>query len=88
LFPAISATHPELRPALRSLEQDHSVIAHLLTELRGAVDRAAAPEELDRHLQGVAAIMENHFRYEERELLTVLETLELTAETSDALGPL
>jgi len=88
LFPAISATHPELRPALRSLEQDHSVIAHLLTELRGAVDRAAAPEELHRHLQGVAAIMENHFRYEERELLTVLETLELTAETSDALGPL
>ena len=32
--------------------------------------------------------MENHFRYEERQLLTVLESLELDAEASEVLGPL
>ncbi|MFD7549975.1 hemerythrin domain-containing protein [Streptomyces sp. NPDC059578] len=88
LFPAIAAAHPELRPVLRSLEQDHSMIAHLLGGLRDAVDRAAPPEELDQHLEGIAAIMENHFRYEERQLLSVLETLELAAAPEEVLGPL
>ncbi|MGX9229282.1 hemerythrin domain-containing protein [Streptomyces albus] len=88
LFPAIAAAHPQLRPVLRSLEQDHSMIAHLLGGLREAVDRAAPPDELDRHLEGVAALMENHFRYEERQLLTVLETLELAAGAEEVLGPL
>ncbi|NJQ00371.1 hemerythrin domain-containing protein [Streptomyces zingiberis] len=88
LFPAIAATNPELRPVLRSLEQDHSMIGHLLGGLSEAVGRAAPPEELDRHLDGVAALMENHFRYEERQLLTVLESLELLAEPGEVLGPL
>ena len=88
LFPAIAAAHPELRGVLRSLEQDHSMIAHLLGGLRAAVDRAAPPEDLDHHLEGIAAIMENHFRYEERQLLTVLETLELAAEPGQVLGPI
>jgi hemerythrin-like domain-containing protein len=88
LFPAIAAAHPELRPVLSALEQDHAMIGHLLSDLRAAVDHAAPPDELDRHLDGVAAIMENHFRYEERQLLTVLDKLELTAEPPAALGPL
>ncbi|KPC85438.1 cation-binding protein [Streptomyces sp. NRRL WC-3753] len=88
LFPAVAAAHPELRPVLRSLEQDHSMIAHLLGALREAVDRAVPPEELDQHLEGIAAIMENHFRYEERQLLTVLETLELAAAPGEVLGPM
>ncbi|MFJ4343348.1 hemerythrin domain-containing protein [Streptomyces sp. NPDC088915] len=73
LFPAVEAAHPELRPVLRALEQDHSTIAHLLAGLRAAVDRAAPPEELDQHLEGIAAITESHSRYEERQLPTVLE---------------
>lgn len=88
LFPAIAAAHPELRPALRSLEQDHSMIAHLLNGLSAAVDRSASPDELDYHLEGVAAVMESHFRYEERKLLTVLDTLDLEADPSEVFGPL
>jgi hemerythrin-like domain-containing protein len=88
LFPAIAAAHPDLRPVLRSLEQDHSMIAYLLGGLTTAADRSAGPEELRRHLEGVGAIMENHFRYEERKLLTVLESLDLNADPADALGPL
>lgn len=88
LFPAVTARHPELAETVRKLKQDHSMIAHLLTALQAAADRAEPPEELDRHLEGVAAIMESHFRYEERALLTVLETLDLDADPHAALGPL
>ncbi|MEV2239933.1 hemerythrin domain-containing protein [Micromonospora sp. NPDC049891] len=88
LFPAIAAAHPELRDTLRYLKQDHSMIAHLLAGLQAAVDRAASPAELDRHVEGIAAIMESHFRYEERQLLAVLDTLALNADPSDVLGPL
>ncbi|WP_211277858.1 hemerythrin domain-containing protein, partial [Couchioplanes caeruleus] len=70
------------------LRQDHSMIAHLLAGLQAAVARGAAPAELHRHLEGVAAIMESHFRYEERQLLTVLETLALDADPYAVLGPL
>ncbi|MFI7026785.1 hemerythrin domain-containing protein [Micromonospora sp. NPDC049900] len=88
LFPAIEAAHPELAPVLRHLRQDHSMIAHLLGGLQAAIDRAAPVAELDRHLEGVAAIMESHFRYEERQLLRVLETLSLDAAPGQVLGPL
>lgn len=88
LFPAIAQAHPELRETLRKLEQDHSMIAHLLGSLQAAVDRRAAPKELQRHLEGVGAIMENHFRFEERALTSVLEGLQLQARPAEVLGPL
>lgn len=88
LFPAIAERYPELRDTLHYLRQDHSMIAHLVAGLQAAVTRAAPPAELDRHLEGVAAIMESHFRYEERQLLTVLETLALDADPHTVLGPL
>ncbi|GAB3303913.1 hypothetical protein GCM10027298_21820 [Epidermidibacterium keratini] len=88
LFPAISAEHPELAPTIRRLEQDHSMIGYLLGNLQAAVDRTAPRAELERHLEGVAAIMESHFGYEERALSDVLAALQLEVEPSDALGPL
>jgi hemerythrin-like domain-containing protein len=88
LFPAIAAEHPHLRETLRKLEQDHSMIAHPLGGLQAAVDGGLAPDELMKHLDGISAIMESHFRYEERQLLTVLETLTLDAELERVLGPL
>ncbi|NED55232.1 hemerythrin domain-containing protein [Micromonospora sp. BL1] len=88
LFPAIAARHPELRATLDRLRQDHSMIGYLLTGLGAAVARDAPPGELARHLEGVAAIMESHFRYEERQLLTVLETLPLDDDPGDVFGPL
>ncbi len=88
LFPAIAEQYPELREALRYLRQDHSMMAHLLAGLQDAVTRAAPPAELERHLEGLGAIMESHFRYEERQLLTVLRTLDLDADPGTVLGPL
>ncbi|HEX6335955.1 MAG TPA: hemerythrin domain-containing protein [Jiangellaceae bacterium] len=88
LFPAIAEQHPKLRETLHYLQQDHSMIAHLLAGLQAAVAQTASPAELGRHLDGIAAIMESHFRYEERQLLTVLETLALDADPQAVLGPL
>ncbi|GAB2688921.1 hemerythrin domain-containing protein [Thalassiella azotivora] len=88
LFPTIAEQHPHLAETLRSLQQDHSMITHLVTALQAAADRSASPEELDRHLEGLAAIMESHFRYEDRELLGVLEALDLSADPAGVLGPL
>lgn len=90
LFPAIAAAHPELRDTLRYLQQDHSMIAHLIGGLQAAMtatqDSAAA--DLARHLDGPSAIMESHFRYEERELLQVLDSLHLEADPAQVFGPL
>ena len=88
LFPAIEKAHPQLAPVLRALERDHSMIGQLLGAFRTAVEQSASAAALDRHLEGVAAIMENHFRYEERQLLTILDGLELHISAGDALGPL
>lgn len=88
LFPAIAAAHPELRETLDKLAQDHSMIAHLLSGLQGAIDRSASAAEMDRHLEGIEAIMESHFRFEERSLLNILEHLDLIADPRDVLGPL
>lgn len=88
LFPAIEAAHPELAPVLRTLQQDHSMIAHLLGGLQAAVRREADSSEIQQHLDGIDAIMESHFRYEERMLLTVLDGLSLDADVTHVLGPL
>ncbi len=88
LFPAIEAQHPDLSATLRMLEQDHAMIGTLLAGLKSAVERRASPGILGRHLDGLAAIMESHFRFEERTLLGILDDLDLTASTKDVYGPL
>jgi hemerythrin superfamily protein len=64
LFPVLAAEHPAL---IAKLREDHDLIAMLLAEL------ARAPEgDLQQHLDGIGAIMESHFRFEERDLLPLL----------------
>ena len=86
LFPGIRAAHPHLAPTLAKLTQDHSMIAHLVGGLDLALTRGDPAPVLERHLGGLAAIMENHFRYEERQLMAILEELALDADVSSALG--
>lgn len=88
LFPSLRVAHPQLAPVIAKLEQDHSMIASLLAGLRAAVDAAESGERLARHLEGLAAIMESHFRFEERELLGILSSLELDADPRVVFGPL
>jgi hemerythrin-like domain-containing protein len=88
LFPELARLHPELRPTIAKLEQDHSMIGYLLGALDDAVTSGATPAALARHLEGIAAIMESHFGFEERQLLPLLAELELDADPAAVFGPL
>ena len=73
VFPALARQFPELREVLAGLERDHQAIAGLLRrlkELAAAPDRAAVQLELD----GLAALLEGHFTWEERRLVKALDT--------------
>ncbi|QIK73524.1 hemerythrin domain-containing protein [Propioniciclava coleopterorum] len=88
LFPELVARRPDLAPTIERLVQDHAMVAGLLADLDAALASDAAPAALRGHLDGLAAIMESHFRYEERELLGILATLDLDADPRAVLGPL
>lgn len=88
LFPELSARHPALAPVIAKLTTDHEMIAALLARFGDALTGSAGPDELARHLDGLSAIMESHFRYEERELLDILAGLKLDADPPALLGPL
>lgn len=88
LFPALSAAHPELHETIRKLMQDHSMIGHLIGGLQSAVSSGATTATMASHLEGIAAIMESHFRYEERELLELLDGVVLDADPVAVFGPL
>lgn len=86
LFPQIAANRPDLAPVLAKLSQDHSMMAHLIGGLQKALTSGADRDTLHGHLDGIGAIMESHFRYEERSLLSVLDGIPLTLGRHDAFG--
>jgi hemerythrin-like domain-containing protein len=72
LFPQLVRDRPDLVPVVDRLHQDHRMIAHLVAELEWTVSNGGSRAETLRHLDGLEAIMESHFRYEERQLVQVL----------------
>jgi len=88
LFPQIIAEHPDLKPVIANLMSDHNMLEHLIGQLTAAMDSDAEPDELHRHLDGIGAVMETHFRYEENQLLAVLDALALEGEPTELLGDL
>jgi 2-oxo-4-hydroxy-4-carboxy--5-ureidoimidazoline (OHCU) decarboxylase len=59
MFTELLREHPDLAGAVEKLMDDHRMIAAILTG--------------DTDLDGLAAVMENHFRYEERVLRAALD---------------
>ncbi|WP_312170476.1 hemerythrin domain-containing protein [Microbacterium sp.] len=88
LFPALREEHPELGDVIDKLMQDHSMLSNLLGGLRTAVEVGESAGAIERHLDGIAAIMESHFRFEEREILAPLRALHLDRAVAEVLGPL
>ena len=78
LFPALAGEHPELRAVLAELRRDHDQVAGLIRAVRALVGDldpgpsavAGAAAELD----GLAALLESHFGYEERKLAAALNS--------------
>ncbi|MEV7186643.1 hemerythrin domain-containing protein [Kitasatospora sp. NPDC093102] len=80
LFAQLLRERPDLAPTVGKLVEDHGLITHILTRVRHLADRAAGaapgadPEAIARELDGLAAIMESHFAYEERAIGAALDT--------------
>ena len=87
LFPEIRARHPQLQSVIEKLEQDHEMIGSLLRDLDRALTQTSGAEQVACQLDGIAAIMESHFRYEQRQLLDPLLTLHLDTEPQRLFGP-
>jgi hemerythrin-like domain-containing protein len=74
LFPHVVAAHPGLSSVVDRLMEDHRMLAALIKDL-DRVTRTASAAQVLSHLDGIMAIMESHFGYEERQLTAVLDAL-------------
>lgn len=83
VFPMLERQFPQLRPVLEQLSQDHHVVDGLLRALQALLDGLPAdPDPLTRRnlraeLDGLIAVLESHFGYEERQLVDALNQLGL-----------
>lgn len=78
MFTDVIDARPDLGPAIAKLIDDHAAIATILLQVRAlATQRKTIPAEglpiLRRELDGLAAIVESHFRYEERAISAALD---------------
>ncbi|SED71361.1 Hemerythrin HHE cation binding domain-containing protein [Streptomyces sp. Ag109_O5-10] len=78
LFSQLLRERPDLAPTITKLVEDHGLIASILSRVGELADRAVEPrgsalEEIGRELDGLAAIMESHFAYEERTIGEALD---------------
>lgn len=78
MFTQLLDARPDLAPAIGNLIDDHAAIAAILHQIRAlALQRKAAPAEslpkLRRELDGLNAIVESHFGYEERAISAALD---------------
>jgi hypothetical protein len=78
LFAELLRVRPDLADVVRKLAEDHQLVAGILTTVRALTDEAewATPERrllIGHELGGLAAIMESHFRYEERSISEAID---------------
>lgn len=83
------AAEPDLAPVVADLKRDHAMLDHLSGELERAARSGANRGGLLRHLDGIEAVMETHFRFEEKKLAGVLDGVDRPeADRQRMLGPL
>ncbi|NUR49419.1 MAG: hemerythrin domain-containing protein [Hamadaea sp.] len=76
-FPYLDATVPGLRPVLSRLRQEHVVVADHLRTMREWLDIGHAdPEAVLRRLDRLTADLDQHFRYEEEQLVPAIRALD------------
>lgn len=77
---------PELRPVIANLITDHEVVAGILERVEDLLgDVTAMPAQLRGELDGLAALLESHFRYEEKRLVNALNALTGQPGTAEEL---
>ncbi|MFF8639090.1 hemerythrin domain-containing protein [Streptomyces pilosus] len=88
LFPELVRARPDLTPVVAKLTQDHNMIEHLIGGLQKAVANSIDPEVAHRHLDGIEAVMETHFKYEEKQLGAVLDGMDADFDRTEIFGPI
>lgn len=78
MFAELVRQRPDLAGTVSTLVEDHEMIASILSRVAELADNAAgshgsALEKISRELDGLAAIMESHFNYEERAISEALD---------------
>lgn len=83
-FPALREQFPELGDVLTELERDHVLIADILrrTQELLADFRVEDAEKVRRELDGLSAIMESHFQWEERRLVQAFDDMDRADRTT------
>jgi hypothetical protein len=90
LLPALRAAAPELAPVIDNLSEDHALVAGILRQVRVLLTPGSAPsrpEALVRELDGLVAILESHFNYEERRIAKALDTAGPLPWSADVFAP-
>ncbi|YCK35693.1 hemerythrin domain-containing protein [Actinomadura sp. ATCC 39365] len=85
-FPVLAAEFPELRPVLDELRRDHEQVAVILRDLETllASDAPGGPRDVRTELDGLSALLESHFVYEEKRIVAALNALPATTWSSPA----
>jgi hypothetical protein len=78
MFSQLLRERPDLTSTVANLVDDHKMIASILTRVGKLADNAGGSrgrdvEAIGRELDGLAAIMESHFNYEERTVSAALD---------------
>ena len=77
MFAELLRERPDLAGAVAKLVQDHEMITSILSRVAELADHATSHspglEAIGRELDGLAAIMESHFNYEERAISEALD---------------
>lgn len=90
LLPALRTAAPELAPVIDNLIEDHALVTAILQRVRELTSPARTPvsqDKLLRELDGLTAILESHFSYEERRIANALDALGPSAWTADVFAP-
>jgi hypothetical protein len=81
-FPGLAGQFPELRPVLEELGRDHHLVTGILRNLEELLDGLsldAGPAQAPRvraELDGLSALLESHFVYEEKRIVSALNSLD------------
>lgn len=86
-FRVLAVEVPELRPVLANLIADHEVVAGILGRIEEVLgdDRPLPTAQVRAELDGLAALLESHFRYEEKRLVSALNALTGRPGTAEQL---
>ena len=90
LLPALRAAAPELTPVIDKLIEDHGLVAGILRrigELLAPGQVSADAGTLGRELDGLTAILDSHFAFEERRIARALDVLGPSGWIADVFAP-